>query len=564
MNNGHPITGHWKKAAQHPARSRPPARLWSWVMSGGWEALLLLALTAIVPFFLFYNLELNPRTWHDEGDVLSLARTVAEHGYYGVKTSDGYDTYGVVQSVGPAVILPAALIYKIFGASLVTGRVVGSILAFLTLILVYAVCRVLIGRPAGIIAILLLLAAPGVRFVYVSRQMLGIVPALGFFLAGVLLWYRAVKTGKMRYAILAGLLVGCAILSKSQYLVLGLGAFGLIAILDLLYYRLGAFKITAVVVLVGLACFGAWNGWQWLYYGPEVYAENAATLVQLGQVAYGLRMDRVIAGLRMLVGSDTDHYFLFWGFISLVHVGLISLKKDARSMGLGLLFLFTLLNLAFVLFWTIPWIWHRFAPMAVTVLLISKLYYDMGTAIAKSGSLLWSKTLDWIKNRNALATETVLAIGCAVALTSFSLWIGICYKDVLTLDVLDRVGEDVTSWPPYFSLPYQTADILNREVPPDSIIETSERELAILTDFNYHSPDQSILVQVIPYAYDHEGKNEYALGSEYFNAYNADYLVVGFFARHHQVYDMDFILENFEPVSVIGEGVFNYEILKRK
>ncbi len=525
--------------------------------------IVLIALIISVPFLLFYNLDVNPRSWHDEGDALSLARTLAEDGFYGVRVSDGYQTFGMVQSVGPAVILPAALAFKLFGVSLVTGRAVAVVLGLLALIVFYLTGRTLIGRRGALVGILLLLSLPELRYFYMARQFLGLVPALGFFLAGFLLWYRAVKSRKIGLAVLAGIMLGCSILTKSQYLVLGLGAFGAIAILDLLYYRMGAFKMTLLTITAALLCYGAWNLFLWSYYGAQTFAENGDKLARLAQVAYGFRKIHVVAGIQAILGVDTGHYFMFWGFLAIAYTGFLGLKKDLQSMGMTLLLIFTCLSLAFVILWTFPWIWHFFAPLAVTVLLISKLFDDLLESILRSRPQLKAGIVDLIKPRSPQPAGTMAVIGALVAVTTFSLWAGINFKDRLVYDVLDRAGEDPSQWPRSFSEPYQAAEYLNAMTAPGSVIETSERELAVLTDLNYHTPDQSILIDVIPFAYNKTGSNEYQLGSEYFNSAKSTYLVVGYFARDHQVYDPDFIFKNFRQISVIGSGSFQYEVYQR-
>lgn len=564
MGQIHPNIDQGEKRNEKPDNVRYPSLLWNWLfLSAGWEKVLTVLLIILVPFFLFHNLELNPRTWHDEGDALSVARTLAEDGYYGVKVSDGYQTFGIIQSIGPAVILPAAWAFKLFGINLVTGRLVAASFALLTLILFWGSGKLLIGQRAALIATIILISSPGVRYFYTGRQFMGIVPALGYFLAGFILWYHAIKSQKTWLAIASGLLIGCAILTKSQYLVLALGTFAFIAILDLLYYHLGAFKITAIIILVALACYGSWNLWQWFYYGPEIYAENGDKLFQLGKVAFGLRPIQIISGIRYILGVDTDHYFLFWGFLSLVYIGVNSLEKDIRRMGLMLLLIFTCLWLCFTIFWTIPWNWHFFAPLAISVLFISKMYDDLAVSVVRSRAKLVSEITHWIKDRATMSVEAMLGIGCLSALITITLWTAANFENVVSRDVLDRVGEMYYHWPRSFSLPFQTRDFLNQTVAPESIIETSERELAILTDFTYHSPEQSILIDIIPYVYHKTGVNDYQLGSEYFNSVKPAYLVIGYFARVHQVYAMDFISDNFEQIKVIGTGEFEYEIYRR-
>ncbi len=560
MSNQAPSENKWTTIGGRPQLHR---RAWKWAVSGGWETILLIVLIAGSLFLLFFNLDINPRSWHDEGDALALARALVEDGFYGIKISDGFQTFGIVQSIGPTVIIPAALVFKLFGVSLINGRAVAALLGLLTLIIFHRTAKALIGSRGALFGIMFLISLPELRYLYIARQFLGIVPALGFFLAGFLLWHQAVRSKRAGPAILAGILLGGATLTKSQYLVLGLAAFGATAILDLIYYRLGAFKLTVVTIAVALTCYAGWNLWQLAYYGTEVFVENQAKMSQLAGVAYGFHDASVMEGIKTLLGKATGHYFMYWGLLSLVYIGFISLKKDPESMGWMLLLIFTGLSLGFVVFWTLPWIWHFFAPLAVTALFISKLFDDLLGSILQTLARLKPAILELIRHRKPFPTGEITMVGALVAVITFFLWTGINFKDRLVEDVLDRQGKSSSHSPRSFTLPYETADFLNQLVPPGSIIETSERELAILTDFIYHTPDQSILIDVIPYIYRRIGSNNYQLGSEYFNSARADYLVIGYFARYHQAYSMDFISKNFEQIKVIGTGGFEYEVYRR-
>jgi hypothetical protein len=542
-------------------------RFWTWLTkSAGWEIIAMIALAVVVPTLLFYNLGLNPRTWHDEGDALSLARTLAEDGFYGVKVSDGYQTFGIVQSVGPTIILPAALVFKTFGVGLIQGRIIAVVYALLTLVMFFWVAKMLISRRAAIFCVLALLGFPGIRFFYTGRQVLGVVPALGFFLAGFLLWMAAAKSKRYLLAIVSGLLIGGAILTKSQYLVIGIGTFALIFILDLLYYRLGTFKVTAVVILVALVCYSAWNLWQWNYYGEAIYLENADKLVQLGQVAFGFKLNLAIAGIRVLFGTDTGHYFLFWGWLSLLYVGFCGLKKDIQNMGMACLLIFTCLWLGFAVFWSIPWLWHFFAPLSATVLLVGKVYEDLTASTVPLVSKFRQEIVNMLKLRTSMPMTIMPTMGSLIALLTLTLWTGYSFEKAVSLDVLDRVGEEEIQWPRPFSLSYAAADFLNQHIEREATIETSERELAVLTDLTYHSPDQSILIEVIPYAYSHSDVNDYRLGREYFGEVKPSYLVIGYFAKAHDVYDMHFVLDHYELIYVIGDEDerFGYEIYRLK
>ena len=128
----------------------------------GWEKAILAVLIVTAPFLAFYNLGTNPRPWHDEGSYLSLAKTLVQDGVYAVRSAEGYQTFGAVQSVGPTVLLPIALSFKLWGVGLLQGRVVAAIFLLLTLAIFYASGHILFGRRTALFAVILLLASQAV------------------------------------------------------------------------------------------------------------------------------------------------------------------------------------------------------------------------------------------------------------------------------------------------------------------------------------------------------------------------------------------------------------------
>src|SRR5688572_16502074 len=124
------------------------------------EFILHVALLAITLVLACYNLDRSPRTWQDEGGALLIARTLVEDGVYAIRTSDGYQTFGSIQSVGPTVILPLALSFKLFGVGLLQGRLVMAAWLVFTIVAFYSLGRELFGIRAAILAVLLLLSFP--------------------------------------------------------------------------------------------------------------------------------------------------------------------------------------------------------------------------------------------------------------------------------------------------------------------------------------------------------------------------------------------------------------------
>src|SRR5262249_51695381 len=145
-------------------------------------------------------------------------------------------------SVGPTVVLPLALAYRLWGVGLVQGRVVMALFAAITLFLLYLCARTLFNRRVAIISIILVIGAQSVGYFIFGHPVLGEVPALGFFLGGWLVWNQAVRRKKMWLTLLAGLLFGLAMVTKSYYLIMVSGTIALLLILDLVFYRQGRFK----------------------------------------------------------------------------------------------------------------------------------------------------------------------------------------------------------------------------------------------------------------------------------------------------------------------------------
>jgi hypothetical protein len=137
------------------------------------------------------------------------------------------------------------------------------------------------------------------------------------------------------------------------------------------------------------------------------------------------------------------------------------------------------------------------------------------------------------------------------------------FQRVVRSDVLDRYGVDETLdvSPLEFDVPQQTANFLNQNIDQGKVIETWERELGILTDRNYHYPDQVMLAQVHSRLYRGEN-NVYGLGDEYFLKVRPDYLVLGWYSRLNEIYDMATVNKYGKKIATVGSGEWRYDIYK--
>jgi 4-amino-4-deoxy-L-arabinose transferase-like glycosyltransferase len=540
------------------------SRLSKWVLQGAkWERIALVILIVVAPFLLFYNLQYNPRPWHDEGTALSLSKTLAMDGIYAVRSLDDYQTYGAAQSVGPTVLMPIAWSFRLFGIGLVQGRLVTASYALLTLALFYRCGLQLFGRRAALLAVVFLLASQAVGYFMYGRPVLGEVPALGFFLGGWLAWSRSVRHEQKWLDWIAGLLIGAAMVTKSQYIVLGTGTLVLLAVLDRFFYRQGRFKSIVLVGIVSLACVAAWFGWQVAYFGLDTFARNLANIRQLAKSASNFSLHWGIEALKFLFGSGSGYFYFFWGIPALIYVGFSCIRRSKESLVLAFLFLFTCLWLCYYTLGTIPWPRYALPALAISALFVGKLYHDLAHGLIHSLRDTWTELRQSSSSSLNLTPSTMMSLGTFVALITMALLTGYQLQRTIRMDVLDTVGQEnaFVLTPPQLRSPYKLAAFLNEEIDKQSVIETWDQELDVLTDHRYHFPDQSLLVRTHAATYQGASR-DYVLGSDYFNAVRPSYVVVGWYARYIQVYDPQFLREHGALLATIGDGEWRYDVYK--
>ncbi len=534
-----------------------------WLLKrGSWEWIVLALLVVSAPILTYYNLGSNPRPWHDEGSYLSLAKTLATDGVYAVRASDGYQTFGAVQSVGPTLILPIALSFKWFGVGLVQGRAVAATFALLTLAVFLACGWKLFGRRTALLATIFLLSSPAVGFLLYGRPAFGEIPALGFLLAGWYLWSQGVRSNRRWLYVAAGVLVGAAMVTKSQYVIVGFGALALLALLELFYYRQGRIGSLILMGLVAGLCVAAWWAWQEAYFGLATFQENAAKLAVLARSTTGFNLHNTVEAIKSLVGSGSGYFYFFWGFLALVYAGALCLRRTKEGLTLAFLWLFAVVWLGYFTFWIIPWSRYIFPAAALTAFFVAKLCVDLAAGLAPSIQALWGELRQFGLGRGQLSAPAVVGLGTLTGLLTLGLLTGYQLQRTIRSDVLDKVGVEPGYFvsPPQFADPEQAAAFLDKNVSKDAVIETWERELSILLpDHRYHFPDQSLLAHADTFVYS-GGALDYVLGADYFNQVRPDYVVVGWYARFNQIYDLDFLTQHGKLIGSIGDGEWRYDV----
>ena len=205
----------------------------------------------------FPRLDAWPWAAPDEIYHLTVAKNLALYGEYASGGSEtGFKRFDPYDSVGAPVIVPIAAVFRCVGVSVAAGRcVIGVYLLLLSVGAFFLAWRTF-GPGAAVMAVLLTPAA--FSTIYLARALYGEVPALAWWVWGLLCWRRAVeKPGDIRVGLLAGLAFGLAVLCKSIFV---MSAFAFVAVW--FWDRMGPRRIPLSAMFfpaVGVAgCIAAW------------------------------------------------------------------------------------------------------------------------------------------------------------------------------------------------------------------------------------------------------------------------------------------------------------------
>jgi hypothetical protein len=179
-----------------------------------WFGLLLCLLILIGSF---YNLANYPTIWWDEAIFSETAANLAQHDRYAftVQSPNQLNDLDFRISVGPAVILPVALAYKLMGVNLISGRLVAGAYLVLAFLALFLVARRLWGSSTALLAVAL--ALQGTDVFYWGRSVLGDIPALGLFVCGLFFLNQGLESPSHWPLVLGGVFLGLAFDAKEFY-----------------------------------------------------------------------------------------------------------------------------------------------------------------------------------------------------------------------------------------------------------------------------------------------------------------------------------------------------------
>ena len=212
------------------------------------------------------------------------------------------------------------------------------------------------------------------------------------------------------------------------------------------------------------------------------------------------------------------------------------------------------------MFWSFPIPRYMFPFAALMSLFVAKLVYDLASGFAATSRHFWPALRRYLSGQARLPPLALVWLGALVGLVSFTLLVGYEFQRTVRMDVLDKEGVEnhATDRPPQLRVPQQVADFLNQHIGRDTVIETWERELGVLTDHTYHYPDQLMLAKIDNAVF--RGGGYYSLGKDYFDSVRPSYVVDGWFARGNHLYDADYLKSNARLIASFGDGDWRYDI----
>jgi hypothetical protein len=440
----------------------------------------------------FYNLSNYPTIWWDEAIFSESSANLAQHGRYAftVQSPDQLNDLDFRISAGPAVILPVALAYKLFGVNLVSGRLVAGAYLALTFLALFLVARRLWEARSALLAVAL--AFLGTDVFYWGRSVLGDIPALGLFLCSLYFLIRGLESRPLWPLMLGGVFLGLAFDAKEFYGLAFLPPLVILArqpwgdqrrlLLRVLAFGAGAALPLLAYLLLKAIILGSLTG-AVLHFleQKKLLCHEFFTPVTIGRIY----PESAIFLLR---------HPLFW--LGLVGSGWLY-KQGNVSFAIRLwiwnFFLWSTVYLTAVY-------WHRFAlPALFLASPLAAWFLRQGASRLIAGVFTWPPR--W------------LAPGIIVAFL-------ILFYPVAGLDFFTQILTCRST------APQRLVQYLRSHVPNRCLIETPEYELAFLDDdhhihlmpsyyFVESRPDRIVLLnpRKVPYKFDQQGADLLVLGS---------------------------------------------------
>jgi len=480
-------------------------------------------LTIFVLLGSFCNLAYFPTLWWDEAIFSETAANLVQHGRYAftVQSPDQLNDLDYRISVGPAVILPVAMAYRLFGVGVIPGRLVMGLFLCLVFLSLYLGAKRLWGRGTALAAAALALA--GTDVLYWGRSVLGDIPALGLFLCGTWLLVRGLEEEAPYFLLGGGVFLGLAFAAKEFYGLAFLPPLGVMARHS--WGHKSRLARWMLVYILGLSLpLLAYLGMKWVILGDLP-----------GAVIHFWSQKKLLCHeffTPLTIGRIYPESAVYLLGHPLIWLGILgswwTVKREAYSPGARLwVWNFILWSLVYL---TAVW-WHRFALPALFLAAPLGVHFLRQGLGRLAASLVSRPRPGW------------LAGGLTLSLIMVYPFSGLEYLDMI---LTSRTKADS---------PYRLVDFL-KKVPRQCLIETPEYELAFLDDdhrihlmpaffFVEATPEKIVLLNPRNKPYD-------------FNRVGAEVLILGTFGKSvfRQVYPPERLAKEWRRVAQVD----NYDI----
>ena len=487
----------------------------------------------IVYFFVFHNLTRFPAPWFDEGSHLHVPKTLVKYGVYADISSEGFRYYGPTIGVGPTVMLPIAAMFKLFGIGLLQARIIMALYLLSAVYVFYRLVDRLSGKWVTWVALALLLSSRSVLFLQYGRQLLGEVPGFFFILLALYLWLSKWNENDWKRLSLIGLLFGLAMITKYQYLLFIAPTLILSWFLDIFYYKTSLHSNFLVPGIIAAGSFGIWQLLTLQYLGPSTAMENLALL---RASAEGAAFNFNLTQLATNFGELTSRAAYLGALIPAVPYGFfVSLPRTRDGQKWSVIFLLVALNLVWYVVASIGWIRYAFLGLSLSSIFIARLFSEVTDGFKFDWSAGWLRSLFEIQNAPKFAV---------------SLWL----LAIIMVPMAKTVLDIALPGPAYAQ---QMATYLDKNIPPDAVIETWDPEMGFLTDHNYHYPPNALLAVAVDQV--NYGGEPVQKRYDFVQTEHPDYLLAGEFSKWTEIYQLDRLQDQYEWVINFGE----YDLYRR-
>ena len=480
-------------------------------------------------FLAFFNLTNYPLPWYDEGSHLHVPKTLVRLGQYADYSSEGFRYYGPTIGVGPTVMLPIAAVFKVVGVGLWQARAVVAIYLLITLVVFFLIAQALGGARLAWAAAALLIGSRGVALLEYGRQVLGEVPGLFFVVAGLAVWFTAWERASLRRLVAVGLLLGLAVVTKTQYFIILAPALALGWVLNLVYYRSAPQKVFLIPgILVGV-CFALWQTYVVVFLGPGAVSENLALYREAtASAATVFSRDLMERGIRELLSLKV--YLSALAPILLYGLFVIT-PRNRDSQRWGLVWVIIVVNLVWYVAASVSWIRYAFVGLALSSLFVARFFHDLTGSFEVDLKAQW----DTWRQGGAFSRAQALAL------------VGAAWLAAMILVPLAQSARPIVL--PSANYPLAMADYLDAHVPRDALVETWEPEMGFLTDHAYHYPPQRLLYRAVSFIW--AGGPAPAMEYTFVQEQEPQYVLAGAFSKYVAFYPGEW-LTKYQVVTEVG------------